>query len=647
MTVRRRSSVVAQAEAQAIGGSQGVNAYFPDIIGSDDLPLVLKAQAPTTGMGRAFDAGRVAEIRVRAWYPPTRTFYDVTNFVQGISWSDAADQAAVSAAISLDNGNGRIGAVMNRPGMVFFVETRARSGFTERLRVIAWDTTITDISQGTLEITAFDHLIYLMVSKGSFKYVADDDHEDGWTASQIVRDIIEKYRIPVLTEVVTQYVPLRYRKGERKGKVIKDKNGKIRRKRVRVTRARLPYTDYKIKHFVLQSATVFDAIAAAYAVDTKKTKHLYFIEAAQGKLRVRRADGLPPKHQLVISSGSNLRSATFTRSLTDGFGSNVVPTGTDLDEDNNPVPRARYESKTKYLKKHLKANASAEEKKAALRAYEKKLAEFNRKVAQKETLIQRARAAGEAPSLEKKELQREGRLASEILFGNVTLEQHGSHFTVHDGLWSREAAQAFVDRMARAKKTLTLVADGNTLVKQGDLIYVVIPFSDQRSFRKELYVSRVTHTISPGDYEMEIECAWRIQDVADQIGKQVQPDKKESESEDSQTGGGRTVGASVFGGPGDPGTGSQGYRGDNLNGKMAFAELGYPKTREGGNLGSLPYKSQLRITYNGKSVVGTKLDIGAGGGDVQGHRRDIDLWYELAAALGFKGGLDLVQIENV
>ena len=194
--------------------------------------------------------------------------------------------------------------------------------------------------------------------------------------------------------------------------------------------------------------------------------------------------------------------------------------------------------------------------------------------------------------------------------------------------------------MARAKKTLTLAADGNTLVRQGDLIYVVIPFSAKRSFRKELYVSRVSHTISGGDYEMEIECAWRIQDVADQIGKTVQPGSTQHQAQTNQTGGGRTVGASEFGGPGDPGTGSQGYKGDNLTGKSCFAELGM-----GSNLGGLPYKAQLRITFNGKSVVASKLDIGAGGGDVQGHRRDIDIWWETANALGFSG-LGLVQIEN-
>jgi|GEM_PF-5979220 len=103
---------------------------------------------------------------------------------------------------------------------------------------------------------------------------------------------------------------------------------------------------------------------------------------------------------------------------------------------------------------------------------------------------------------------------------------------------------------------------------------------------------------------------------------------------------GGLVGASVFGGPGDPSTGTVGYRGDHLPGKMAYAELDM-----GLALGSLPYKQKLKITHGGKSVIAEKLDIGAGGGPVQGHHRAIDLWYQTAAKLGISG-LGLVTISK-
>lgn len=101
---------------------------------------------------------------------------------------------------------------------------------------------------------------------------------------------------------------------------------------------------------------------------------------------------------------------------------------------------------------------------------------------------------------------------------------------------------------------------------------------------------------------------------------------------------GITVGASMYGGGGDPSSGVTGYKGDNLNGTNTYAELGM-----GHNLGGLPYKQPLSITYGGKTQRGFKRDIGAGGGNVSGHRRDIDLWHQLASKLGFSG-LGLVRV---
>lgn len=94
---------------------------------------------------------------------------------------------------------------------------------------------------------------------------------------------------------------------------------------------------------------------------------------------------------------------------------------------------------------------------------------------------------------------------------------------------------------------------------------------------------------------------------------------------------GMVVGASMYGGPTDPGTpGSSGSCGDTKG--MTYAELGM-----GQNLGGLPCGTPLVITHNGHSVTAHKEDIGLGGASVNGHSRDIDLWYETAAAIGFNG----------
>lgn len=113
-------------------------------------------------------------------------------------------------------------------------------------------------------------------------------------------------------------------------------------------------------------------------------------------------------------------------------------------------------------------------------------------------------------------------------------------------------------------------------------------------------------------------------------------------------GGGIVVGASEYGGPGDPTTiGDKGAFG-SLEGHMAFAELGLSGAsdsnwRDAAKIGdalglgkALPPHTRLQITANGHSVIAEKLDVGAGGGPVgtPPKERVIDLWYQTAEALG-------------
>lgn len=98
--------------------------------------------------------------------------------------------------------------------------------------------------------------------------------------------------------------------------------------------------------------------------------------------------------------------------------------------------------------------------------------------------------------------------------------------------------------------------------------------------------------------------------------------------------GGKKMGASVFGGPNDPGTGHIGYRGDDLRKKWnSFAELNM-----GTAMGGLSYGAGRWVTGpNGKSLKLYKRDIGRGGGNVNGRVRGIDLWYKAAQKLGVNG----------
>jgi cell wall-associated NlpC family hydrolase len=114
---------------------------------------------------------------------------------------------------------------------------------------------------------------------------------------------------------------------------------------------------------------------------------------------------------------------------------------------------------------------------------------------------------------------------------------------------------------------------------------------------------------------------------------------------------GQEVGASEYGGPGDPSSGVTGARGDNLLAHPdSYAELGGLTWQTATAMGGLPYMTPLRITWDGQSLIAYKRDFGLGGGPVDGQPRDIDLWWQLAGRLGipYENGLwsGAVQVER-
>jgi cell wall-associated NlpC family hydrolase len=98
---------------------------------------------------------------------------------------------------------------------------------------------------------------------------------------------------------------------------------------------------------------------------------------------------------------------------------------------------------------------------------------------------------------------------------------------------------------------------------------------------------------------------------------------------------GASVGATEYGGPGDPSSGTVGASGVDLSTHPdSYAELGGTSFATATAMGGLPYQTPLRITWGGHSAIAYKRDIGLGGGPVDGLPRRIDLWWQLAAALG-------------
>jgi hypothetical protein len=100
-------------------------------------------------------------------------------------------------------------------------------------------------------------------------------------------------------------------------------------------------------------------------------------------------------------------------------------------------------------------------------------------------------------------------------------------------------------------------------------------------------------------------------------------------------GSGQLVGATEYGGPGDPSSGTVGSSGVSLvQDPDSYAELGGYTFQTATAMGGLPYMTPLRITWGTHSAIAYKRDIGLGGGPVDGLPRVIDLWWELAGGLG-------------
>ena len=98
---------------------------------------------------------------------------------------------------------------------------------------------------------------------------------------------------------------------------------------------------------------------------------------------------------------------------------------------------------------------------------------------------------------------------------------------------------------------------------------------------------------------------------------------------------GQLVGATEYGGPGDPSSGVFGSSGANLlDLPDSYAELGGTSFQTATAMGGLPYETPLRITWSGRSAIAYKRDIGLGGGPIDGLPRVLDLWWELAGRLG-------------
>lgn len=231
------------------------------------------------------------------------------------------------------------------------------------------------------------------------------------------------------------------------------------------------------------TGTIYDVLAKVYSIDTTHTHRQYFILMEQGKLRIRRRR--KRNTLLAIDERYNMRSVRFSRSMWQGVAAKISPKGSDTDGDGRGKSRSSSSAS---------GSKSAAEKKRAQRIRGKHGIRNNTQTS-------------------KSVLKAEERIASATLFGYVTYHP-ASGGAVNDPDYTRRRAQDLADILSRSRKAVQFQSDGNMLMRMGDRLFVRFTFTNKGHFRKELYISTIAHSITPGDYMMDVTCAWRAKEVA-------------------------------------------------------------------------------------------------------------------------------------
>jgi hypothetical protein len=599
-----------QAYLQATGFAQDTAAPPTPDFGSVSFVTPSAEKVIYDSQGQ-FLAGQITRLQLLAYYPPTREMRDLSPWVHQISYSETEGQAGVQGQIDFMDipkrsswGDTKTpiqgvgGALSNwtdptamrnyiaRPGMVLVFSTAHQHRPLQERQ--RWINWAPTVgAPGTDSLSFYDHLVYLANGQGSFGYTkADKAHPGGWTAHQIAADICTRYSIPVKSLVATTY--------------------------------KIPYFMY--------TGSLYEAIALAYAYDRHMTQKYYYITSDQGRLVVRRARSIlhGTRMPFLLDPQVNVRQPmTFTRTL-DGYAGGIIPTGI------NAAGQPQY-----ILAGNIDPNANVAPQVGPADA---KSAGLSKKDVAASTSTKRSLT----------QRQKDNQLAASMLFGNLTVNAKLGQ--IRDPNYTKQAAQLLSNRLARAAKSMSILADGNVLVRQGDRVHVL-------GYPLDVYISAITQTISRTDHTMQLTLAWREYEVSDMedyrqiqmAGAQYAAAQAELKNLNqlgkgggsaASSGGWQRVGATL-----DPTRGQAPTYDDH--GGMSFAEL----LQAGGNRGLGPTLTQVLGLSGGtygmamETAIYIRLPGGAtqykiykndvGSGQAGNPHYKIDLHQGIATSLGW------------
>lgn len=137
---------------------------------------------------------------------------DITGFITSMSWNAADDERFTTLNVSLDNHRGvfnqiphgtKIRVQVRRPFYDF--KGTQQGKFYDYISAYVFEKSRTaDGGSQTMSLTCYDKTYWLASNDFHKVYKADSKHKGGWTASQIIRDIAAKLKLPIGTITPTK-----------------------------------------------------------------------------------------------------------------------------------------------------------------------------------------------------------------------------------------------------------------------------------------------------------------------------------------------------------------------------------------------------------------------------------------------------------
>ena len=218
------------------------------------------------------------------WQNKERAYYDITDAISEITWSDDLASAAMECDLkvwdALDNQkpSRELSHFMTKGSRIsFYVKNRETNKLKMINNFVIWELSRGSARDPYVSFRCYDSLIYLLKSEDAYLFTKKTSPGGkGWTAETITREICKKYSIPT-------------------GSIARAKH-------------RIPY-------FRVDGGSVWDVILKAWTEERDKTNVRYVIRMENNKLTVR------PKQTKRTFWGviekENLIDISFTDSLED------------------------------------------------------------------------------------------------------------------------------------------------------------------------------------------------------------------------------------------------------------------------------------------------------------------------------------------